>query len=291
MFAQAPATISCTVGSGEWDVLSIMMMQPSFTGAHKHLEGTAYHYNPPSNPQPAFVYTNWQVTNQSLNQGKVNYVKTYQPLPGTSSPLYGYPWDINNYDSTFIYLWITELNWGDPWSFKPFSQSTLKLAPRCAVPGSANAVQWMNSTQSTFTFHPNPVPSTNYHYDSTDCTQRASSTNLGWVQTAVGKTIAGFTLTDNTNGGQQIPLTFLPVTYLYNCQQQNAATCGSKEEFDYGFDASKNSYGWVQWTLWTDSTNQSNFVNPDQKTVYDTMAADDLVNGKNGSVYFPCTNP
>jgi hypothetical protein len=289
-FSQAPATISCPAGSGDWDILSVMMMQPSLTGAHKHLEGTAYHYNPPSGNQKAYVYTNWVVTNQTYNQGEVRYVKTYQPLPGQTTPLYGYPWDINNYDDKYIYLWITELNWGDPWSFKPFNQSTVKLAPRCIQPGNG-AVQWMSPTESTFTFHPDPNPSSNYHYDSTDCTQRSSSSQLGWVQTSVGKTFTGFTLTDNTNGGQPIPLTLLPVTYLYNCQSQNASNCGSKEEFDYGIDSAKNSYGWVQWRAWSDSTYQSNFVNPDQKTVHNILAADNLSLGENGSVYFPCPNP
>jgi hypothetical protein len=292
-FCQAPSTISCTPGSGEWDVLSVMMMQPSLTQANKHVQGTAYNYTiKPTSTQPSYLYTNWTVTNQTLNQGQVTYVKTYQYLPGQTSTLYGYPWDINNYDDSYIYLWITELNWGDPWSFKPFSESTVQLAPRCAVPGSSSAIQWMDSTQSTFTLHPNPTPSSNYEYNSTDCTERSTTENLGWVQTSVGTTISGqFTLTDQTNNNNQIPLTLLPVTYLYNCQSKNADNCGSKEEFDYGIDSSKNSYGWVQWTLWSDTTYQSNFGSPAQKTVNNVLAADDLSVGDNGSVYFPCTNP
>jgi hypothetical protein len=288
-FCQAPSTISCKAGSGQWDILSVMMMQPSLTQAYKHVQGTAYNYTLGTN-QPSYLYTNWAVTNQQQNQGQVTYVKTYQPLPNENSPLYGYPWDVNNYDSSYIYLWITELNWQDPWSFKPFSESTVQLAPRCAVPG--NAVQWMDSSQSTFTLHPNPVPPSNYEYNSTDCTQRSTTENLGWVQTSVGSTLTGqFTLTDQTNNNNPIPLTLLPVTYLYNCQSKNAGNCGSKEEFDYGIDSSKNSYGWVQWTLWEDSTSHSNFGSPTQKTVNNVLAADNVSAGENGSVYFPCTNP
>jgi hypothetical protein len=68
-FGQAPSTISCPSGSGDWDILSVMMMQPSLTSAHKHLEGTAYHYNPPKSPENAYVYTNWVVTNQQFEPG------------------------------------------------------------------------------------------------------------------------------------------------------------------------------------------------------------------------------
>src|SRR2546430_3212745 len=55
---------------------------------------------------------------------------TTQHLTGTSNPLYsilpansdfwwikgssGYPWDVQYYDSTYIYQWVTELTWGDP---------------------------------------------------------------------------------------------------------------------------------------------------------------------------------
>jgi hypothetical protein len=90
-----------------------MMMQPSLTGAHKHLTGTASNYTVnPTSTQPSFLYTNWTVTNQTENQGQVTYVKTYGYIPGESTTLYGYPWDINKYDGSYIYLWITELKRG-----------------------------------------------------------------------------------------------------------------------------------------------------------------------------------
>jgi len=33
----------------------------------------------------------------------------------------GYPWDVQYYDPTYIYQWITELNWNDPKTFKAFA--------------------------------------------------------------------------------------------------------------------------------------------------------------------------
>jgi len=62
------------------------------------------------------------------------------PHGGTANPLYtsvtgnrffwtktagGYPWDIQLYDSRYIYLWVTELDWQNPRTFKVFNSSTL----------------------------------------------------------------------------------------------------------------------------------------------------------------------
>jgi hypothetical protein len=87
-------------------------------------------------------------------------------MVGNSNPLYssigggklywtkggnGAPWDIQLYDSKYIYLWITESNWNNYSSYKKFSNNTnLPLVPRCAKAG------FPGSTIK--------VPNTSYHF-------------------------------------------------------------------------------------------------------------------------------
>src|SRR6266404_6132639 len=68
----------------------------------------------------------------------------------------GYPWDIQLYDSRYIYLWVTELDWQNPRTFKVFNSSTLgkfnlPFVPRFAkggYPGSSIKIS-DSSYQST----------------------------------------------------------------------------------------------------------------------------------------------
>jgi hypothetical protein len=50
----------------------------------------------------------------------------------------GYPWDVNSYDSNFIYQSITEQDWNNPSTYKIF-EKPLPWMPRCinvpAIPG------------------------------------------------------------------------------------------------------------------------------------------------------------
>ena len=134
-FGQIQSTISCPSGHGYWDVLSVMMMDPGLASGY-HMEGI-------TNGLPSsYVYTIWDES-----QTKVYYVKNPQ----------GNPWDINLYDSNYIYQWVTELDdwngvnhWNDPTSCKKFnngsqnstSDLSMRWAARCAVPGGANSAFW-----------------------------------------------------------------------------------------------------------------------------------------------------
>jgi hypothetical protein len=77
--AQAESTISCP--SGTYDMLDWMTLDSNLRG-NSHMAGSA-------NP----LYTN-------MGSGKFYWTK------GAN----GTPWDIQLYDSKYIYLWITELN-------------------------------------------------------------------------------------------------------------------------------------------------------------------------------------
>ena len=94
-----------------YDMLAWMTMDPTLASSH-HMSGTA-------NP----VYTN-------LASDRFFWTKTGQ----------GYPWDIQLYDNNYIYLWVTELNWQNPSTYKVFHDPVLgdynlPLVPRFAQGG------------------------------------------------------------------------------------------------------------------------------------------------------------
>src|SRR5580698_11587172 len=134
-FGQIQSTISCKSGHGYWDVLSVMMMDPGLASGY-HMEGLT------NNLPSSYVYTVWD-----QSEAKLYYVKNPQ----------GNPWDINLYDSNYIYQWVTEIDdfnginhWNDPTSCKKFnnggqnstSDFSMRWAARCAAPGGASSSFW-----------------------------------------------------------------------------------------------------------------------------------------------------
>jgi hypothetical protein len=245
--SQIPSTISCPSGHGYWDVLSVMMMDPSLASGY-HMEGI-------TNGLPsAYIYTVWDQSNT-----KVYYVKNPK----------GNPWDINLYDQNYIYQWVTELDdlngvnhWNDPTSCRKFnngSQSStadlsMRWAARCAAPGGDNSSFW------------NPPPpaqssNTNY-YTYVDQILQPSPQNLDYSQLEVEPT-GTMTITDHrATPAQSCSVTTLPLQYTYSCSvSQNVNSCKFREVFDYGLDTDvnpvdnvKHSYGWVSWRYYTNST-------------------------------------
>src|SRR5579863_2747710 len=88
--AHAEETIACP--SGTHDMLDWMTMDSNMRGSY-HMGGSA-------NP----LYT-------SMGSGKFYWTK------GAN----GEPWDIQLFDSKYVYLWITEYNWTNPHTFKKFA--------------------------------------------------------------------------------------------------------------------------------------------------------------------------
>ena len=91
--ARAESTITCPAGM--YDMLDWLTLDSNLR-ATNHMEGT-------SNP----LYT-------IMQSGKFYWVKGGL----------GYPWDIQLYDNTYVYLWITELSWTVPQSYKKFTNNT-----------------------------------------------------------------------------------------------------------------------------------------------------------------------
>jgi hypothetical protein len=187
---QAETTMKCPTGT--YDMLDWMTMDLSLRGVY-HLAGSA-------NP----LYTN-------VMNGKFYWTK------GAN----GSPWDIQLFDSKYIYLWITEDNWNDPHTFKKFTYNTnVPLTPRCAKGG------FPGSTIK--------VPNTSYQTYS-DCTHYTTQDLIKGVNQVWGpyKITLGGMLPKN--------LPVLVASYRYNCDL-NYGSCGDKEEYYFA-----QKYGLVQW--------------------------------------------
>lgn len=211
--SQAQATIACPAGT--YDMLEWMTMSPALS-AHYHMAGNA-------NP----LYTN-------MSNGKFYWTK------GAN----GSPWDIQLYDSKYIYLWITELNWNNPQTFKKFANNTnMPLVPRCATAG------FPGSTIQ--------VPNTSYQTYS-DCTHYTTQNLLKGINQVWGpyKLSLGGNLPNN--------LSVLVASYRYNCDV-NYANCRDKEEY---YMAQK--YGLVQWVHY--SLSNGAFA-MQQKTVFNQLVS------------------
>jgi hypothetical protein len=268
---QIQSTISCPSGKGYWDVLSVMMMDPGLASGY-HMEGI-------TNGLPSsYIYTIWDPS-----QTKVYYVKNPQ----------GNPWDINLYDSNYIYQWVTELDdwngvnhWNDPTSCKKFnngcdtstSDFSMRWAARCAVPGGENSELW-NSPP------PGQTYSTNY-YTYVDRVIQSRAQNLSYSLLQLGRT-STMMITDNrANPPQTFPITTLPLQYHYSCSTEEVASCKYLEVFEYGLDTTVNpvdhvrhSYGWVSWSYYTNSTGGNANIAP-QWVLSNSAANDQLMPGQ-----------
>jgi hypothetical protein len=245
--SQIQPTISCPSGHHYWDILSVMMMDPGLAPSY-HMEGI-------TNGLPSsYVYTIWD-----QSQAKLYYVKNPQ----------GNPWDINLYDSNYIYQWVTELglfkgvnHWNDPTSCKKFnnggqnrtSDLSMRWAARCAAPGGDNSSFWNPPP-------PNQPYNTNYYtYVEQTLQSPAQSLSYAWLKV---KPTGTMTITDHrANPPQSFPITTLPLQYTYSCSvSKNVNSCKFREVFEYGLDTHanpvdnvKHSYGWIRWSYYINST-------------------------------------
>jgi hypothetical protein len=210
-FAHAESTMSCP--SGQYDMLDWMTLDSDLR-ATQHMTGTA-------NPLYDTMYSD----------------KFYWVKGGN-----GYPWDIQLYDSNFIYLWITEYSWGDPKSYKKFSNNyNMPLTNRCAKGGFPG---------STIT-----VPNTSYEIY-TSC----SNSTTHDLKQAVNQVWGPYNLSLGGILPKNTPT--LVVSYRYNCDS-TYNNCGDKEEYYL-----QQRYGLVQWIHYT-LVNGS--YDQQQKSVFNTL--------------------
>ena len=211
--AYAETTMTCP--SGTYDMLDWMTLDSNLRGSY-HMTGNA-------NP----LYTN-------MGPGKFYWTK------GAN----GTPWDIQLYDNNYIYLWITELNWNNPKTFKIFANNTnMPLVPRCAKAGFPGSV-----------IH---VPNTSYQTYS-DCTHYITQT----LKQGLNQVWGPYSI--SLGGALPSNLKVLVASYRYNCDS-NYANCGDKEEY---YLAQK--YGLVQWVHYS---LVSGVYQMQQKTVFNKLSS------------------
>jgi len=203
-------------------MLAWMTMDPSLGAAH-HMAGSA-------NP----VYT-------TVLPDRFFWTKTGQ----------GYPWDIQLYDNNYIYLWVTELDWHNPNSFKAFHSGTqgnfnLPLAPRFAQGGYPGSTIKIAKANTTYDIH-------------TDCNTYTTK-DLGYVVNSVWGPYQ-----ETLGGDLPANLQTLVISYQYSCNS-SYSNCGDKEEFHIA-----QPYGLVYWQhqkLQADGT----YAAPDNKTYLNLLA-------------------
>jgi hypothetical protein len=188
--------------------------------------------SPHSTTIQTYDMMNWLMMSSTLSAG--------HHMAGTANPLFtsktssrffwtktaaGYPWDIQLYDNNYVYLWVTELNWLNPRTYKAFHSAALgnknlPLVPRWAhggYPGSSVKI-----SDSTYEIH-------------SDCNTFVTK-NLGHVINEVWGPYK------ETLGGQ-LPanLETLVISYRYTCDS-TYSNCKNKEEFHLA-----RPYGLVKW--------------------------------------------
>jgi len=254
-FGQIQPTNSCAAGNGYWDILSIMMMDPGLA-ANYHMEGIT------EGLPSSYIYTHWDA-----NESKVYYTKNPQ----------GNPWDINLYDSKFIYQWVTELgtwngknHWNDPTSCRKFnngaqketSDLSMRWAPRCAVPGGKNSSFWNSPPVAQ------PINTNYYTYVGKEIQSSPQNLEYSWLELrATGTT----TIEDHrANPPERFSVTTVPLHYTYSCSVSgNANSCKFLEIFQYAVDTTvnpvdkiKHSYGWIGWHYYINATGGDAKKNP-----------------------------
>jgi hypothetical protein len=176
----------------------------------------------------------------SITQDKFFWTKTGQ----------GYPWDIQLYDDSYIYLSVTELNWHNANTYKIFKSETsgdynMPFVPRHAqagFPGSTILV-----SDSRYEIH-------------SDCNTYVAKT-LGHVKNSVWGPY-----TENLGGQLPDNLQTLVISYQYSCNS-NYGNCGDRELFHLA-----QPYGLVKWEH---SKLQQNgqYGPPDNQTIFDRVVA------------------
>jgi hypothetical protein len=194
-------------------------------------------------------------------------------MEGTSNPIYtimdsgkfywvkganGYPWDIQLYDSKYIYLWVTELSYSVPQSYKKFTNNTnLPLAPRCATAGTSAAGSTIKVSNTNYDMH-------------TNCSNTCSVT-LG-LQTSINQVWGPYYY--SFGGSLPSNLKTLVIRYQYNCDS-SFANCKDREEYYV-----TQRYGLVQWVHYVLASSGS-YVQV-QKTVLNKLVVGVV------TPYFPC---
>lgn len=256
-----------------------MMMDQGLASGY-HMEGLT------KGLPSAYIYTTWDPAGS-----KVYYTKNPQ----------GNPWDINLYDSNYIYQWVTELgtvngvnHWNDPTSCKKFNNGSqngsadlsMRWSARCATPGGSGSSFWNPP--------PTAQPSNTNYYTYIGQDIQTQDQNLGYANLTLRPT-STMTITDHRAvPAVQFSVTTMPLQYTYSCTVSgNLNSCKYRETFDYGLDKDvnpvdkiKHSYGWIRWRYYTNTTGGN--ANKTAKWVRSNVSVSDQVMAGTVTPNFQC---
>jgi hypothetical protein len=181
----------------------------------------------------------------------------------------GYPWDLQYYDSTYIYQWITDStnSYTDPTNYKAFNSKTgMPWTPICipeGTPGEKLSSITVPNAQTAYTpYGPSCAQGTTQYLGNT--------VNEVW-------NYGNLNIDSTTPPGNLGTHPDLQLVYRYGCDE-NYNNCTFKEVFDL-----MQSYGEVRWTKYQLI---SGSYQQQQQTVFNQ-----LVSGGSPAPYFPCTMP
>ena len=242
---RAEQTISCP--PGQYDMLDWLTMDSDLRGSN--------YFTNSSNPLYTVVYT-------------TGSTKFYW-LKGSS----GYPWDINLYDNSYIYRWVTENVWGDPTTYKKaYTNTNHPFVARCAAAGSPGWNQVIPPTGTPF--------NSQYAIYATGCSLQ-SINNLKYVVNEVWGPYS-----ESFGGNIPNPITTLVVAYRWGCDDNGNGTysCSNKEEYHVA-----QRYGLLQWKHFqSNGTCDNNGVCT--WTPVQTSTHSNLVSGAPPAPDVPCIN-
>jgi len=212
-----------------FDTLDWMMPHPRFAGMH--LEGLHLEYT--ASPKNSKVIIHMMRQNDKIYCTKTND---------------GYPWDINLFDNNYVYLWITEVDWQNPKTFKKFhgkdasgkvGEKNIRLAKRHCQTGDI-----LRAADSSYELH-------------SDCTTFVVK-NLQAVQCVCQGIF-------NQNLGGNLPsyLPCLRLEYFWDGDPVHFLNFKNREQYDYGWP-----YGWVRWSH---ANLQSTGYIIDQESIFNTV--------------------
>lgn len=248
--ANAEQTITCP--PGQYDMLDWLTLDSDLRGNH---------YFSDSTPLYTVVYTSGSTKFYWLKGGS------------------GYPWDINLYDNNYIYRWVTENVWGDPYTYKKAYTDTNKpFVARCAAAGSPGWNQVIPPSGSPF--------NTKYAvYDDPNQTNHCHLASINDLKYVVNEVWGPYS--ESFPGGTlPNPLTTLVVAYRWGCTNNGNGTysCTNKEEYHLA-----QRYGLVQWKHFTSSNCDPN-TGKCTWTLQDTSTHNNLVQGTPPAPNVPCLN-
>ena len=138
--------------------------------------------------------------------------------------LNGYPWDVKSFDAQYVYDRTTELNWGDPQSFKRFDQD-LPITRRCVKVGKAGASIKV------------PATVTSYGYYKSCTKYQTGALNYIWNTLTAPKLMQ--------TAGNTGPVSTRLFKYHYGCDS-TYANCQYLEVFSLGYQI--GLYDWKYYT-------------------------------------------